>query len=940
MAQQITAQPRQSIANKITMLVLLAVFTSVFSAAGFFVWRQAEANIGSRHNELKATARVFAAVIAPHVAKNNKQAALSAIRAISQMPSVPYVQVTDAENRYFASLGSAILVTHSRQQKVQSGSDTPTVLSLLGGASLGVQVPVINAGQRVGGLYLLADISSVRDGVVEGLMGVFVAAFAACLFGFIVAYCMKHRITGPLLKLAESMTRVRETHDFSHRAGKQSNDETGDLVDAFNDMLDQINQRDAELSQHRSNLEQTVAQRTRELTVAKEAAEAANVAKSDFLATMSHEIRTPMNGVMVMAELLAGGGLSRRQQRFAEVIVRSGQSLLTIINDILDLSKIEAGKLDLETIPCDLNGIIDDVLNLFWEKAASKNIDLAAYVAPDVPDRIAGDPVRLNQVLSNLVNNALKFTDAGYVAISVHCRPGSVQTGCVDFEITVTDTGIGIAEDKLATIFSAFSQADQTTTRRFGGTGLGLSICKRLVEAMNGTISVKSKPGSGTQFTVHLSADVVDAAAPEPTVPSAAGPQRFAVAVPGAATPHAIAKYLTSMAKSCDVFADNQALSDRLESYDAVFVESAFVQTLPDASREGSGSRPKIILVNEMGDVESDQLLNCGLADDVIVRPVSRRDIADILRAAAQGKLRGINAVSGQTEQQASLPDFQGARVLVADDNPVNREVIIEVLRRLNVITDIAVDGREAISMFQAADYALVFMDCSMPDMDGYTATEQIRQIETGSDRAPTPVIALTAHVAGSPADRWQRSGMNGLITKPFTMQTIADCLRQWVGEPEVSAEKLETVEETHRTEGDLPTAEPVGAPENDGQTRHIDREIIDEILSVSDNGPQLLGRTIELYREHAPGALEKVRLLSASDDLAALADAVHALKSLSANIGASELTAECNRLEETVRLGQSFDLPASLGRISGLLSGAMDELNTIYQSLDDRKSA
>jgi len=266
-------------------------------------------------------------------------------------------------------------------------------------------------------------------------------------------------------------------------------------------MLAQISVRDTALSRHRETLEQTVAERTRELRMARDSAEAANKAKSDFLATMSHEIRTPMNGVMVMAELLAAAELPPRQQRYAEVIVRSGQSLLTIINDILDLSKIEAGKLDLEQVAVSPCGVIDDVMSLFWERASSKGLDLAAFVTPDVPHLIIGDPVRLNQVLSNLVNNALKFTENGHVA--VHVRAVGRNGDSVALEFSVIDTGIGIPADKIGKLFEAFSQADQSTTRKFGGTGLGLAICRKLIEDHGGSIDLRSEENRGT--TVLLS---------------------------------------------------------------------------------------------------------------------------------------------------------------------------------------------------------------------------------------------------------------------------------------------------------------------------------------------------------------------------------------------------------------------------------------------------
>ena len=312
---------------------------------------------------------------------------------------------------------------------------------------------------------------------------------------------MISRLTQPIRELASVMAEVGAKQDFSRRMPEaRRKDEAGVLGEAFNGMIDNIRERDQRIAHHMETLEQTVEDRTRDFRLAKEEAENANAAKSDFLATMSHEIRTPMNGMMVMAEMLASADLSQRHRRYAEIITRSGASLLTIINDILDLSKIEAGKLDLEAVPFSPERMVEDVASLFWEKARSKGLELAVRIAPEVPLQVIGDPTRLNQVVTNLVNNALKFTETGGVTIDLSAEAQGPERAAAHRRSR--DTGVGIEASRIGAIFEAFSQADQSTTRKFGGTGLGLTVCRRLIDAMGGEIVVTSEVGKGSIFTV------------------------------------------------------------------------------------------------------------------------------------------------------------------------------------------------------------------------------------------------------------------------------------------------------------------------------------------------------------------------------------------------------------------------------------------------------
>jgi two-component system sensor histidine kinase BarA len=642
-------------------------------------------------------------------------------------------------------------------------------------------------------------------------------------------------------------------------------------------MIDQIAGRDAELTEYRFGLERQVVERTAELATARDVAEAANRAKSDFLATMSHEIRTPMNGVLVMAELLAGGDLPLRQQRYAETIARSGQTLLAIINDILDLSKIEAGKLELEKGRVALATIVDDVLGLFSERAAGKGLDLAADLDPDVPALVEGDPVRLSQILANLVNNALKFTETGSVRIAVTAERGAL--GMARLLVAVDDTGIGIPADKVATIFEAFSQADQSTTRRFGGTGLGLSICQRLVGAMGGRIWVESTEGVGSRFAFEVELPALEAA---PAFPAAQG--RAAIVDVGGQATHAVIAAALGRA-GFEIVGTRPRPGQKPHNILFAGPEAA---SLADA---GAGHRPTIVCVSGVGSGHADRLVAEGRVDALLAAPVSSTRVMEILQAHRTGTLAAL--MSGRSAKAVrDYPDLSGMRVLVADDSPVNREVVCEALATLGATYATVEDGAAAFEAFKARTFDIVLMDCSMPVMDGFAATRAIRAYEADARRARTPVVALTAHIAGSAADSWEAAGMDSYLTKPFTIRGLAECLSKWHGaEPDAQGKASPP--------GAMPGPVPASADEV------LDPEVIASLLEMG-GGPAMLEKIFDLYLGHAPARREAIHAAAAAADLPRLASEAHALKSPSLNVGARALAACCSEIETLARAGDT----------------------------------
>jgi signal transduction histidine kinase/DNA-binding response OmpR family regulator len=846
-------------------LKVLGSTVAVLAASWLFVLayyprREERAQMAAAEQRASSTAQMLALAVGVGFELNDYGAIKGALDWAKQDPALAYALVLDSSGAVFATYNP---------KGLSVGTAVPGAPSSVRntGAVLEAVAPISIRGHSHGALVLGTSLSPTREAITRLRVTSIAVGLAALLCGALVAFYGADRITRPLTDLRRAADAIAAgRYEVEVRGG--SGDEVGALASALRTMVERVREAVAQLTTQ-----------AKELTLARDGAAAANRAKSSFLANMSHEIRTPMNAVLGFTELVLDTELTAEQRRSLELVHSSSEALLTILNDILDYSKIEAEHLKLESIPFDLPKVIHATATLLAVRAREKHLELIVDVPPDVPHLVRGDPTRLRQVLVNLIGNAVKFTETGEVAASASVVERDTNRALVQFR--VRDTGIGISADAQTDIFQEFTQADASMTRRFGGTGLGLAISLRLARLMGGELTVTSEVGRGSEFSFTLGFPL-EASAPATVVrgrvASLSG-RRLLVVDDNETNRRILRDMLGAEGIAVQEARGAEAGLEALRRakgegvpYDLVILDAQ----MPE--RDGFQLAADVRADPEIADTRLLMLTSAGQRGDgercrqlgvqaYLTKPIARADLIEavgivLVAASSTGGARDVITRHSIAESRHTL------RILLAEDNLVNQQVAMAMLVKRGHQVDVVGNGREAVDAITARAYDLVLMDIQMPEMDGFEATAVIRALPRGRT---LPIIALTAHALAGDRERCLAAGMNGYLTKPFKAHELFAAVERGV----------------------------VGA----GASPPVDLAAFRATMREAGAEDAVEG-ILDTFVEHAGGHVDALERATMSGNAEAIATAAHAFKSAAGSIRAGGLAGALQAVEQAGRAG------------------------------------